>query len=259
LGACYLIYGQVCRLTGDTTQALELFQRGFEMHERIGYEWGAAAGRYFAAEVYRDLAEADPSQVSAAVTLLHDSLQRFWNLGDFWGAGGAMSGLACILAMQGVDLQAATYFGAAQVLMGRVGGSLLPSELMTHHETETELQARMLPAVWREAFALGQENADKIVEQALADAAALPNRASGARSVPRLTRTQLSIVQDLVQGYDIPRIAERRGRSLSATYELVDRILVKLELTERDEIAPFAVKSGLVAAPQARPGFIPPV
>lgn len=74
-------------------------------------------------------------------------------MGDFWGAGGAMSGLACVLAMQGVDVQATTSFGAASVLMGRVGGSLLPSELMTHQETETELQARMLTSVWQVARA----------------------------------------------------------------------------------------------------------
>ena len=89
-------------------------------------------------------------------------------MGDFWGAGGAMSGLACILAMQGVDRQAATYFGAASVLMGRVGGSLLPSELMTHQEAEAELQARMPAALWHAAFTAGASEPDRVVEQALA-------------------------------------------------------------------------------------------
>ena len=256
-GACYLIYGQVCRLTGDTARALELFDESRDLLTESGYEWGVAASRYFAAEVTRDLAETDPLQVTRAVVLLNESLEQFWFMGDFWGAGGAMSGLACVLAMQGADLQAATYFGAASVLMNRVGGSLLPSELMTHQETEAELQARMPPAVWREAYALGQSNPDRIVEQALADAAQSPT-SFPATQQPRLTRTQLSIVQDLVQGYDIPRIAQRRGRSLSATYELVDRILDKLDLTDRGDIAPSAIKLGLVAPPQARPGFIPP-
>jgi DNA-binding NarL/FixJ family response regulator len=129
---------------------------------------------------------------------------------------------------------------------------------MTHYETEATLQARMPEAVWHEAFAIGANNPDQIVEQALADAAHAPGATQTAKSLPHLTRTQLAIVQDLVQGFDIPRIAQRRGRSLSATYELVDRILLKLELTERDQIAPYAVKVGLVGPPQARPGFIPP-
>jgi DNA-binding NarL/FixJ family response regulator len=68
----------------------------------------------------------------------------------------------------------------------------------------------------------------------------------------------MTIVQDLVHGYDIPTIASRRGRSVSATYELVDRILERLGLTDRDEIASFAVQQGLVTPPKPRPGFIPP-
>jgi DNA-binding NarL/FixJ family response regulator len=65
-------------------------------------------------------------------------------------------------------------------------------------------------------------------------------------------------VQDLAQGWDIGSIAKRRGRSPSATYELVERIVTKLGLTDREEIAPYAVKTGLVKAPNPRPGFIPP-
>lgn len=259
LGACYLIYGQVCRLTGDTDRALELFEQARVTLTESGYEWGVAAGRYFAAEAVRDLAETDRTRIPEAVALLHDALQRFWDMGDFWGAGGAMSGLACIAAMQGVDLQAAAYFGAAGELMGRVGGSLLPSELMTHLETEAELRARMTPDDWQMAYAAGATAPEKVVEAALADSATLPHRiVDAAPTAPRLTRRQLTIVQDLAQGYDIPTIAHRRGRSVSATYELVDRILERLALNDRDEIAPFAIKQGLVSPPQPRPGFIPP-
>jgi len=50
IGACNLIFGQACRLTGDTAQALELFESARAMHLESGYEWGVAAGCYFAAE-----------------------------------------------------------------------------------------------------------------------------------------------------------------------------------------------------------------
>ncbi len=259
LGSCYLIYGQVARLTGDTERALELFEEARVLHSETRFEWGLAAGRYFSAEATRDLAEHDRSRIPDAVALLHDALQRFWALSDFWGAGGAMSGLACIATVQGVDHQAATYFGAASVLMDRVGGSLLPSELMTHQEVEAELKARMSPAEWQRAYSAGVEAPDAIVESALADSTLISQGMFEAPTqAPRLTRRQLTIVQDLVQGYDIPTIASRRGRSVSATYELVDRILERLDLTDWDEIAPFAVRHGLVGQPQPRPGFIPP-
>jgi non-specific serine/threonine protein kinase len=258
LGACYLIYGQVCRLTGDTVRALQLFEDALELHTESSYEWGMAAGRYFSAEATRDLAEQDRARIPEAVALLHDALQRFWDLGDYWGAGGAMSGLACIATMQGVDQQAATYFGAAGVLMGRVGGSLLPSELMTHLETEAALKARMPLATWEQAYASGAAAPEQVVEIALADSDELLHQIpNAAQPAPRLTRRQMTIVQDLVQGYDIPTIANRRGRSVSATYELVDRILERLSLTDRDDIAPFAVQQGLVSPPQPRPGFNP--
>lgn len=254
-GACYLIFGQACRLTGDTARALELFETAQAMHTESGYEWGLAAGCYFAAEATRDLADIDPTRLPEAMTLLREALARFWAMGDFWGTGGAMSGLACALADQGADAQAAIYFGAASVLMERVSGSLLPSELMTHNEKEEDLRARMPADTWREAFALGTSNPELIVQQALANADRAGN---GAVTPPRLTRTQLAVVRDLAQGYDIPRIAQRRGRSSSATYELVDRILAKLELSSPDEIAPYAVKHGLVDPPHERSGFIPP-
>ncbi len=241
LGACNLIFGQVCRLTGETARALELFDEAFAMHQERGYEWGMAAARYFAAEALRDLAETDPARIAETVALLNDALGRFWAMGDFWGTGGAMSGLACVLAMQEHDVRAASYFGAASVLMGRVSGSLLPSELMTHKDTETELRARMPEAVWDAAFALGQNDPEQFVQQALAEAAV-----ADALPIPALTRIQRPIVQDMVQGYDIPRIAQRRHRSVSATYEIANRILKKYGLTTHEEIAPFAVKHGLV-------------
>jgi len=259
LGACYLIYGQVCRLTGDTEQALALFEDAQTLHTETSYEWGMAAGRYFAAEAMRDLAETDRARIPEATALLYDALRQFWVMGDFWGAGGALSGLACIAAMQGANSQAATDFGAAGVLMDRVGGSLLPSELMTHHETEAELKAQMPAADWQAAYDAGRAAPDAVVEAALADSVELPHQlTTAAQPVPRLTRRQLTVVQDLVQGYDIPTIAHRRGRSLSATYELVDRILDRLSLTAWDEIGPFAVNNGLVSPPKARPGFVPP-
>lgn len=65
-------------------------------------------------------------------------------------------------------------------------------------------------------------------------------------SAPRLTRRQLAMVQDLAHGYDIAMVAERRGRGLSATYELADRICDRLGLSEWQEIGPYAVDRGLV-------------
>lgn len=60
-----------------------------------------------------------------------------------------------------------------------------------------------------------------------------------------LTRRQLALVQEFAQGHDIATVAERRGRGLSATYELADRVCGRLGLSEWQEIGPWAAERGL--------------
>lgn len=63
--------------------------------------------------------------------------------------------------------------------------------------------------------------------------------------LPRLTRRQMALVQDFAKGHDITTVAERRGRGLSATYELADRICTRLGLSGWQEIGPWAVEHGV--------------
>ncbi len=63
--------------------------------------------------------------------------------------------------------------------------------------------------------------------------------------LPRLTRRQLALVHDLAQGFDIATVAERRGRGLSSTYELAERICARCGLSEWQQIGPWAVERGL--------------
>jgi DNA-binding NarL/FixJ family response regulator len=56
----------------------------------------------------------------------------------------------------------------------------------------------------------------------------------------RLTRSQLSVVRLLAEGLTPEQVAQRRSRSLSATYELIGRICDRWQLTHWSEIAPKA-------------------
>lgn len=60
-----------------------------------------------------------------------------------------------------------------------------------------------------------------------------------------LTRRQLALVQEFAQGHDIASAAERRGRGLSATYELADRVCGRLGLSDWQEIGSWAVEHGV--------------
>jgi DNA-binding NarL/FixJ family response regulator len=67
---------------------------------------------------------------------------------------------------------------------------------------------------------------------------------------PRLlTRSQLGVVRLLVAGLNPMEVAQRRGRSLSATYELLERICDRWHLTEWTEIAPTARRNGIFDPP----------
>jgi len=68
---------------------------------------------------------------------------------------------------------------------------------------------------------------------------------SNSNGVPRLTRRQLSVVHALADGYDIATVAAQRGKGLSSTYELAERICVRLGLRQWQEIRPYAIEHGL--------------
>jgi hypothetical protein len=65
-------------------------------------------------------------------------------------------------------------------------------------------------------------------------------------ATPRLTNRQHAMVLELAQGFDIATVAERRKRSLSATYELADRICTRLGLSEWQQIGPWAIEHRLI-------------
>jgi non-specific serine/threonine protein kinase len=247
MAACQLIYGVVARLIGNTNQALELFNSGYELMVDSGYEWGIATARYFAAETVRDITEDDPGRVPEAIAILHESLTLYWEQGDYWGAGGAISGLACVLSELGEQLQAAAYFGAASTLMNRVGASLLPTDLMTHEEKSAQLRARMGAQRYDAAFQQGAGSPEATVNRAITELRPAGKGAAlnGGADV-HLTERQLAVVRDLASGLDVAGVSRRRGRSLSTTYDMVHRICDRLGVDTWEEIVPFALDHGLI-------------
>jgi non-specific serine/threonine protein kinase len=248
LGACNLIYGVVARLTGNPQQALELFDKAREQMIESGYEWGIATSRYFKAETVRELAETDKDCIPEAITLLHESLTQYWEQGDYWGASGAISGLACMLTHLDDQVQAATYFGAADRLMQRVGASLLPADLMTHDDTATALKTRMGAHLYDAAFQRGAENPEEAVEQAIDTFDPTTNGGRSPDSI-RLTNAQMAVVKELALGFDIVAVSKRRKREYTSTMEMAARICHRLGLDHWEEIGPFAIRYGLVPPP----------
>ncbi|MGD9711163.1 MAG: hypothetical protein AB7V46_03745, partial [Thermomicrobiales bacterium] len=245
LVGCRAIYGVVARMLGDSSQALQLFDEAREIAIEARYEWGIAVSYYFAGETLREMAAADESHLPAATAMMLEALERMWRQGDAWTAGGALSGLACIRVHRGEPVEAAMMFGAASVLMQRVGGSLLPADLMTHAETSERLSQTMGIENYQTYFAMGAMSPEATVEKTLRELSDNASPTSGAGRV-HLTKRQKSVLHDLAKGYDPPIIAVRRGRSESATYEIVNRMAERLGVDTWEEIVPAAIEKGLL-------------
>ncbi|MCC6945170.1 MAG: AAA family ATPase [Thermomicrobiales bacterium] len=237
------IYGIVARLLGDMQQALDLFEEAGAIAAEANYAWGSAITRYFAGETLREMAADDESRLPEAIAMMVGALQMTWSQGDAWSAGGALSGLACIRVQRGELVEAATMFGAAATLMQRVGGSLLPADFLTHAEISEQLRSRMGASNYDRYFAIGESEPEAVVEVTIEAFGAAPE---SEESPVRLTNRQMLIVQDLARGLDPAGIAKRRGRSVSATYEILERISERLGVQTWEEIVPAAVERSLV-------------
>lgn len=237
LGIVKLALGAIARVN-DPHNALQIFEEARVLFTAGGYDWGLATSHYYAGEALRDLGERDD-----ALARLREGLRRYWDQGDNWGAGGVISALACLAISEGERERAARLFGGARALLSKIGAFLPPADLDAYHAAARSLRLDLGPERYDAAYRAGQETPpDALVADAL----------SAAPEPPKLTRKQMAAVRDLVAGYDAQTIARRRDRSSSATYELLARIRERLGLDDTDQIAPFAIRTGLLAPPPTK-------
>lgn len=210
IGVCKLAFGQIARVTGDPEGALTLFEEAHEQFVLGGYEWGLASALYYAGQALWDQATAKPELAPRAVARLAEGLRAYWALGDGWGAGGAISALACCAAARGEDALAARLFGAAQSLLGRIGAFLPPSDLDSYDAVKLALRARMGTARYDAAFAAGLAlTPEDGVSEALAFGRALLNPAPDVGLLAALTGHERALLRAVIA-------AHRAGEQFSA-------------------------------------------
>jgi non-specific serine/threonine protein kinase len=132
------------RLDGRREEAGARFDEASRLAEQTGFRWLAAAARFGAGEVAldqgRELDALGHYQMSLAVTA---------ELGDAWGMGAAVGGIACVATTRGLVEEAARLFGAADGLLA-VGHTFLPTlDRARYESSKTSVQDR----VGRRAFA----------------------------------------------------------------------------------------------------------
>src|SRR5690606_10684515 len=93
--------------------------------------------------------------------------------------------------------------------------------------------------------ATGSAEREVVVEETLAEFERGTPGVTGERAV-RLTKHQEAIVHDLAKGLDIPAISRKRGRTQSATYEMVGRIVERFGVETWEQIVPAAIEHGFL-------------
>jgi predicted ATPase/DNA-binding CsgD family transcriptional regulator len=231
------------RLDGRLDEAAALFEQGRRLAEQTGFLWLAAAAGFGAGEVAldreRDAEAADHCRQSLAITA---------DLGDRWGMGAAIGGIACVAARRGLADRAAELFAAADALLAS-GRTFLPTLNRARYERlKTAVRDEVGPRAFARLSATGrawppEEAADSAL--GLAEVLAAPAEHL-TRGPVRLTPREREVLCLLVEGRTDGEIALALGLKRRSVSARVSNRLRIGELPGRASLAPYAVRQHVV-------------
>ena len=232
LGYEYLLEGDHERATALNEEAAELYRkrgsRGSLRYALDNLGWAA-------------LVREDHAQAKA---LHEESLDLCKEIGDKVIGSGSLEGLACSAASRGEAQRAARLFGAAQALREAVDYHQEPRERALGEPYLAAARSRMTEAEWEAVFAEGQAMSfEEAVEDALSakglspPASPAPDRPLTGRQQLELTRRENEVAALVAQGLTNREIASKLMLSKHTVHRHVARILTKLDLHSREQVA----------------------
>jgi DNA-binding NarL/FixJ family response regulator len=234
------------RLDSRLAEAAALFDQGHRLAEQSGFLWLAAAASFGSGEV-----ALDRGQETDAVRHYRDSLVITADLGDLWGIGAAVGGIACVAALRGQSEHAARLFAAADALLAS-GRTFLPTLNRVRYD---RLKAQVRRELGSRAFTRNT-NVGCLwsTENAVTEARAITEAFSGdgsQASTTLATSVQLApqerkVVRLIVNGSTNAEIARELGLSVQTVPKYVARICKKLGVHNRAGVAASAIKNRLV-------------
>ncbi len=239
--------GDVLRARGDATGAAEAYARALPALQRLN--GGEPPPGMLHNLGYVALARGDARE---AIRLFLDSADRYRAIGgDRRGLAECVIGLGvAALGVRQPDV-AARLFGAAQVALDGLGTSMTPTNQADYDRAHAELAARLTPEQLSRGLGAGR---GLTLEGALDLARDLAPAPSGAPSEHGLTNRELEIAGLLVRGYRNRDIASALVITEKTAANHVQRILDKLGVRSRAQVAARAAELGLPPTP---PGVTP--
>jgi predicted ATPase/DNA-binding SARP family transcriptional activator/DNA-binding CsgD family transcriptional regulator len=190
-----------------------------------------------------------------AKDLLNDSLILCKELGDKMITSESLEGLACAAGARGDPERAARLFGAAEALREAVGYQHTPRERVLREPFLQAARSVLDETVWEKAFIEGRTMEMKeALEYALSTeeetnplTTPAPEEPSADQVPLTLTRREQEVAALVSQGMSNRQIAQELYLSERTIENHVSKILRKLHLTSRTEIAAWATQQRLIA------------
>lgn len=247
-GTSYSLHflGQLAWFEGD----LPLARRYLDECRQINLELGDRRAIAYTLLV-RAGVDTDAGSYAAAHEGLAECLAMFNGLGEMWGLPFAVFALAVLLAAEGRHEVALRLEGSAAAMREHVGDPLPPA---FKARTDSYLQmARRALGEAASAAALAEGRAmplPQVIAEALASAgasrpAAGPAVAAGAGELAPLSKREVAVAALIARGLTNRRIAGELAIGEGTVANHVERILRKLGLSSRAQIAVWAVERQL--------------
>jgi DNA-binding CsgD family transcriptional regulator/tetratricopeptide (TPR) repeat protein len=248
IGVQLLSLGYEFLLEGDHERAAELNEEAAALLRNRGYRTGleiALDNLGWAVLIRGDL--------DRASELFEESVALCKELGDKSTAAESLEGLACAAGARGEAERAARLFGAAQGLYELGGYHHTPRELALRKPYLADARSRLDGAVWEtkleEGLAMTLEEAIQYAlseEEGVGPSSRTPEQ-SRSEQPAALTRREEEVAVLVTQGMSNRQIASELHLSERTVENHVSKILRKLRLASRAEIAAWATHQSLIA------------
>lgn len=226
--------GEMTHTAGDLSGAQALFEECLELDEELEDSWGITIVLLNLGTLAVE--QGNPDRADA---LLFDALRTFRRLGDMDAVTDCLGSLAEAAGMRGERNRTATLLGAAEAARESLGTAIRPVERDRHERfvagVRSALGEEAFAGLWSRGRAMPLEEA---IEYALAAGEEPVPEASPEEPRPSaLTRREQEIADLIARGFTNRRIAEELFISERTVATHVSRILKKLGLRSREQVA----------------------
>jgi predicted ATPase/DNA-binding SARP family transcriptional activator/DNA-binding CsgD family transcriptional regulator len=248
ISICLTDLGITAMYTGEE-EAESLFQEAVVLQRELGQKENIAA-----ALRVLGLVRMNRGDHERARALLKESLALSKELGHKLYAAAALNAAASVAVSRGEVERAARLFGAAEMLHEAIGSPLPPSERALFEPHLAIARSWLGEATWERVWEEGRAmTLEEAVSYALEEedtdplTTSVPGEPSAGQPHVTLSRREEEVAALVAQGMSNRQIAQELFLSERTIENHVSKILRKLELTSRTEIASWATQQRLLA------------